>query len=283
MSKLILFESDWEENPTAIVDPSLYNPSFVEYANLLASMGIKNNAWCLQLHNPELLDVDPYDPNLTIEQMLMIRAECASNPFYFFRRIARCPGHTSENPKPLLANRGNMSLYWLFLNHVTTYLIQIRQTGKSLSMDQLTLYLCNIHYHKKLINLYTKNDGLRKQNMERLREIDQYLPFYLSGHKNGDVNNTEEIHFGITGNRFKGFVPANSEKFANNVGRGFTAPTYLVDEFVFICYAEISIPALLAGGNNARAEAEADGIFYGTISQLQLVRRMTLMVSMLID
>lgn len=265
MSKLILFEKDWDLNPDAIVDTNPASKSFIEYANLLKSMGVRNNAWPLQLHNPELLDIDPFSPDLTMEQMLMIRAECASNPFYYFRRIGRAPGHTPENPKPILANRGNMSVYWLFFNSITSYLIQIRQTGKSLTMDQLTLYLCNIHYNKKLVNLYTKNDALRKQNMERVREIDQYIPFYLSGHAPGDVNNTEEIHFGVTGNRFKGHVPATSEKFANNVGRGFTAPTYLIDEFAFLRYAEISIPAMLAGGNNARSEAEADGIFYGTI------------------
>lgn len=264
MSSLILFEKDWE-NTDAVVHNNTQNHSFLEYANMLRNSGISNYKWCLQLHNPELMDVDPFAPKLSLDEMMMIRQECAINPFYYFREIAKAPGHSAENPKPILANRGNMSLYWLFFNSITTYLIQIRQTGKSLTMDQLTLYLCNLHYSNKLVNLYTKNDSLRKQNMERLREIDEYVPFYLSGHKRGDVNNTEEIHFGQLGNRFKGHVPATSEKFANNVGRGFTAPTYLVDEFAFIRYAEISIPALLAGGNNARSEAEADGIFYGTV------------------
>lgn len=264
MSNLILFDSDWE-NSEAVVHASTSNSSFIEYANLLASMGIKNNAWCLQLHNQDLMDVDPFSPYLTEHEMLMIRLECARNPFYYFREIARAPGHTPENPKPLLANRGNMSVYWLFMNSVTSYLIQIRQTGKSLSMDHLTLYLSNLHYDKKLINLFTKDDSLRQQNMERVREIDQYIPFYLTGHKPGDINNTEKIYFGLKNNRFVGHVPATSEKFANNVGRGFTAPTYLIDEFAFLRYAEISIPAMLAGGNNARDDAEKDGIFYGTV------------------
>lgn len=264
MSKLILFEKDWD-NSDAIVHYNTKNESFIEYANLLKGMGISNYKWCLQLHNELLLDVDPFSPDLTMDEMLMIREECAGNPFYFFREVAKAPGHTAENPKPILANRGNMSVYWLFFNSITSYLIQIRQTGKSLTMDQLTIYLSNIHYHKKLVNLFTKDDGLRKNNMERIRELEQYLPFYLSGHRRGDVNNTEEIQYGVTGNRFKGHIPATSEKFANNVGRGFTAPTYLIDEFAFLRYASTSIPALLAGGNNARAEAEADGIFYGTV------------------
>lgn len=264
MSHLVLFEEDWEYSD-AIIHHNTKNESFLQYANMLKGMGIRNYKWCLQLHNPELLDIDPFSPDLTMEEMLMIRDECAANPFYYFREIAKAPGHSIENPKPILANRGNMSIYWLFLNSVTTYLIQIRQTGKSLALDHLSMYLGNIHYSKKLVNLFTKDDSLRKNNMERIREIEQYLPFYLSGHRRGDVNNTEEIQYGITGNRFKGHIPSTSEKFANNVGRGFTAPTYLIDEFAFLRYAETSIPAMLAGGNNARSEAEDDGIFYGTI------------------
>lgn len=264
MTKLVLFDEDWE-NSEAIIHANTKNVSFIEYANLLRKMGIKNYGWCLQLHNPELLNIDPFSPDLTKEQMALIRDECSTNPFYYFREIARAPGHTAENPKRLRANRGNMSLYWLFLNKITTYLIQIRQTGKSLSMDHLAIYLNNLYYQKKLVNLLTKDDKLRQQNMDRIRELEQYLPFYLSGHAKGDVNNTEEIYYGATGNRFKGHVPATSDKFANNVARGFTAPTYLIDEFAFLRFVAITIPAMLAGGNDARAEAELDGLFYGTV------------------
>lgn len=262
--KLILFQEDWNRS-TAVIHDNTKNVSFIEYANLLAKMGVKNNAWPLQLHNPDLKYIDPHSPLLTQDQMLSIREECSINPFYYFREIARAPGHSPENPKFILANRGNMSVYWLFFNSITTYLIQIRQTGKSLTMDQLVLYLCNLHYYKKLVNLFTKDDGLRKQNTERLRELDSYLPWFLTGHRKGDINNTEEIHFGATQNRFKAHIPATSEKFANNVGRGFTAPTYLIDEFAFLRYASISIPAMLAGGNDARSQAEKDSIFYGTV------------------
>lgn len=266
---LILFEEDWEGSD-AIVQDNTKNQSFLDYVGLLQQMGVKNHRWPLQLHNPLLKYIDPFDTdNLTEELMAMIREECIGNPFYYFREIARAPGHTPENPKYLRANRGNMSVYWLFFNSITSYLIQIRQTGKSLTMDHLSLYLCSLHYPGgKLVNLLTKDDGLRKQNMERVREIDAFLPFYLSGHGKRDVNNTEEIHFGIhepKANRLVGHIPATSEKFANNVGRGFTAPTYLIDEAAFLRYIEITLSAMLAGGNDARTQAELDGIFYGTI------------------
>lgn len=265
-NKVILFEKDWEDNPAAIVHNETKNTSFIEYSNLLKSMGVKNHLWPLQLHNPLLKDLDPHNfGNLTREQMLMIRIECMVNPLYYFREVARAPGHTPENPKQFLANRGNMSMYWLYFNSITTYLVQMRQTGKSLSMDHLTEYLCNLYYRKKLVNILTKDDSLRRQNMDRLREINQYLPPYLQGHAKGDINNTERIYYGLRENRLFGHVPAVSEKFANLVARGFTSPTYLIDEAAFIRYIETTLPAMLAGANNARTDAHNDGIFYGTV------------------
>lgn len=259
-----LFAEDWDDCDY-IVHNSTQNKSFLDYSNLLKQMGVKNHKWPLQLHNPDLEFVDPFQEGLDPVTMVAIRNECRDNPFYYFREIARAPGHTPENPKRLLANRGNMSMYWLYFNALTVYLIQIRQTGKSLSMDHLSQYLGNIYYRSKLINLFTKDDKLRTQNMERLREIAQYLPFYLSGRKKSDVNNTEEIHWTLVSNRFKGHIPATSKLQANSVGRGFTAETNLVDELAFLRWVETSLPAYLAGGNNARAQAEKDGIFYGTV------------------
>lgn len=267
-SATLLFAQDWlrPENAHVHVHNETKNVSFIRYASLLKEMGVENHKWPLQLHNTELIDVDPHDiANLTREQMLMIRVECEKNPFYYFREIARAPGHSPENPKLFLANRGNMSMYWLFFNSITSYLIQIRQTGKSLSMDHLTEYLCNLYYKKKLVNLLTKGDDLRKQNMDRLREINQYLPFYLTGHRRGDINNTERIYYGMRGNRFVGHVPAVSDKFANLVGRGFTSPCYFIDEAAFLRYIETTLPAMLAGGNNARTDALNDGLFHGTV------------------
>lgn len=265
LSRVALFDEDFDKYPNICVHNETKNESFKEYAALLKSMGIKNYRWPLQLHNPLLAHIDPLDPSLGREHMLMVKIECIINPFYYFREVAKAPGHSPERPKLFLANRGNMSMFWLYFNSITTYLIQIRQTGKSLSMDHLAGYLTNIHYTKKTVNLLTKDDGLRKQNMDRMREINSLLPFYLNGHKKGDINNTEQIYYGIPVNKYVGHVPSTSDKQANGVGRGWTAPTYLIDEAAFIRYAEISIPAMLAGGNDARTQAKNDGDFYGTV------------------
>ena len=42
-------------------------------------MGIKNNSFMLALINPRLQGIDPFSPNLTIEEMAMIAIECKVN------------------------------------------------------------------------------------------------------------------------------------------------------------------------------------------------------------
>ena len=128
---MILHLSDWQSYPTAKIHLTTKNKSFVRQASVYRAMGIKNHAFLLALVNPELEFVDPHDPAITIENMLLVGAECKVNPWYFFREVARAPAIGDPEPKMVEANRGNIALWWLFFCHVMVILIQIRQTGKS--------------------------------------------------------------------------------------------------------------------------------------------------------
>lgn len=264
----ILFLEDWyrEENRHVIVDNQCKNESFIHYAGLLKSMGVKNHSFCLQLHDRELQGIDPYDYNsLTQEMMLAIAVECRVNPFFFFRSCVRVPGSTEEFPIFFRANRGNMALYWLFFNHIMTILIQIRQTGKSFSTDTLMTYLLNLGTTDTEINLLTKDDTLRSSNLERLKNIELELPFYLKMRTKADIGNTEELTVKSMGNRYRGHLPNKSPKLALNVGRGLTSPIFQIDEAAFFFNIAISMPAALAAGTAARDLAALKGLPYGTI------------------
>jgi hypothetical protein len=139
---MILFKEDWDkpENKSAIADYTTSNKSFVELAAKLKMMGIENYDFMLALHIPQLRGINPFSKNLTQEQIALISIEAKINPWYYFREIARVPATAGFDDVPLNANRANISLYWLFFNHVTTMLIQPRQTGKSLSTDELMVY-----------------------------------------------------------------------------------------------------------------------------------------------
>ena len=263
---MLLFQDQWrDEYPTAIVDTQTKNVSFVRYSSLLKAMGVRSHLWPVLLINQDLQGVDPFDPKLTREQMMMIALEARENPMYFFREIARDPKGTVDEPIVFRANRGNMALIWLFFNHITLILIQIRQTGKSFSTDVLMTYLLNIRCKKTEINLLTKDDTLRSANLERLKNIQSELPFYLKQKHKGDIGNTEEMSVKALGNRYRGHVPNKSPKMALNVGRGLTSPIFQIDEGAFLFNIAISMPAALAAGTAERDRASRLGEPYGTI------------------
>lgn len=262
---MILFAEDWLKYPTAKPNWETKNKSYVELAKLYKYMGIQNHAFHLALINPQLKDVDPFSENLALETMAAIALECKINPWYYFREIARVPGGSGEDAVPLRANRGNIALFWSFFNHITTFLIQIRQTGKSVSVDELATYLLNVRCRGTDINLLTKDETLRVNNIKRLKEIDSELPFYLKQRTKNDANNTEMITVNALKNRYVTHLPQASPKLANNVGRGLTSPITIVDEGPFQPNIEIAVPAAFAAGTDARERAARAGEPYGNI------------------
>lgn len=261
----ILYFNDWRDNaPGAIIDTQTTNKSFLRMAALYRDMGIKNHSFLLALHNKDLQGVDPFDPNLSIEQMMTIALECKQNFWYFIREVAKVPG-SGVNRAPIIANRGNIALYWLFFNHITTFLIQPRQTGKSFSTDELMNYIINIASTDTYIAMLTKDETLRSRALGRLKSIIEELPFYLNQKTRADAANTEEVTIKRLNNRYKGMLPSKSPKAALNVGRGLTAPVFHVDEIAFIYNIEITLPAALPATSAARKIAEAKGEPFGNI------------------
>lgn len=262
---MILFLDDYRHYPNAIIDYETPNTSFLELAKLYRDMGIKNNVFHLVLLNPELQGVDPHSPNLTLQQKLAIAVEIKTNPFYFLREVAKAPARGSQNPVPVRANRANIALFWCFLNHCQIFLIQPRQTGKSFNTDILMRWLMDFRCDNTEINLLTKDDGLRRNNIQRLKDIAEDFPDYLQFKTRDDVNNGEEITVKALGNIYKTHVPQASPKRALNLGRGLTTAIFQVDEAPFCPNIEISMPAAFAAMGAAVEEAKRNNAPYGTI------------------
>jgi len=262
---MILFEEDWAKYPSAIIDINTKNKSFVRLAAVYKSMGIKNHAFLLALINPSLQGVDPYDPDLTEEQITAISVECKINPWYFFREIARAPALAGTDPVMMEANRANIALYWSFFNHIFFILIQPRQTGKSFSTDVLMRLLMNVLCQSTQINLLTKDDTLRRANIQRLKDIAEELPFYLQFRRHDDANNGEEITVNTFKNTYKTHVPQMSPKRALLLGRGLTSPIMHIDEAPFQPNIAIALPAALAATGAAIEAAIKNKSPYGVI------------------
>jgi len=262
---MILFKNDWLKFPSAIIDYKTTNTSALELAALYKRMGIDNHAFILALHDPSLQGINPHDPKLSSELKAAIVIECRDNPWYFFREVAMLPASSGVDPIRFQLNRGNISLFWLFYNHVSTLLIQPRQTGKSASTDVLMTHLMGVGTTNANFNLLTKDDSLRVANVTRLKEIYQELPEYLQLKTRGDTNNTEKITINALGNTYTTSVAQSSPKAALNLGRGMTIAINHIDEPAFIKNIDVTLPALLASGGASRDNAAAAGEPYGNI------------------
>lgn len=263
---MVLFLEDWQHYPSAIAHMTTRNRSWVHMAQVYKGMGISNHMFLLALINPMLEFIDPHSPNLTQDQKDMIVAECKINPWYYFREVARIPGQAGAGEIPVEANRGNIAMWWCFFNHITITLIQPRQTGKSYTVYELEVYLMGVMCMGTQINLFTKEEKLRKDAVDIIKKIFDTLPDYLDlRNKRTDANNTEEITVNLLDNKMKTFVPRSSEKDANNVGRGFGCPINHVDEAPFCKNAHISMPAMFSAGNALRDRAKDAGSPYCNI------------------
>lgn len=262
---MILFKKDWLKYPSAIVDYETSNRSFVELSMLLRDMGVENHLFPLALINPRLQGVDPHSENLTKEQIAMVLAESKVNPWYFLREVLRAPARSGTDPVPVRGNRSNIALWWCFLNHIMIFLVQPRQTGKSFNTDGIMVWLLCITCVNTSINLLTKDDTLRRENIERIKSIIHDLPPYMSLRDKNDANNGEEITIKALGNTYKTHVPQTSPKRANNLGRGLTTAVMHIDEPPFQPNIDIALPAALASMSAAVDEAKRNQAPYGII------------------
>lgn len=261
----IFFRNDWLNYPTAIIHTQTRNRSALDLAAKLRMMGIRNNSFFLALHDPDLAEVDVFDPNLTDGQKLKIGLEIKNNPWYYFREIAMAPALAGTNPSIVEFNRANIAMWWCFFLHIVVILTQPRQTGKSFSADHLSQYLMNFRCSNTTINLLTKDEKLRAENVARLKEIYSELPPYLQLKTKEDSNNTEQVTVLALNNYYKTHIPNANEKRAYNVGRGMRSPIFLIDEGPFQVNIFFSLPAALAAMGAAVDAAKANGEPYGVV------------------
>jgi len=261
---MILFKKDWEKYPKAIIHYNTKNESFLRLARLYKRMGIKNYYFMLALHDPRLLNVDPHDPNLTEYQKLLISEECKINPWYYFREVALVPPPAGNRKIKLRANRANIAFLWLFFNHITSYLIQPRQTGKSLIVNELDSYLSNVGTYSTNISILTKDEKLRISTSRKIIEIMERIPDYLRFLTKKDIKNSERITVKELKNEITLYVGQKDKKAADNLGRGMTTPIVHIDEFAYVYNIHVTLPVLLAATTAASEEAALANQPYGT-------------------
>lgn len=249
---MILFMEDWERFPGAFLDYESPNISFLKFSLLLKEMGVKNYNWPLCTIYPELRGVDPFDPSLSTDLKILVASECKVNPWYYLRNVARIPGSTVDNPIRFEANRSNMSVMWLFFNHITICLVQPRQTGKTFTVSTLDNYLLNVRSEGGRTLMVTKSEDLRAKTLTEIRVLEEMLPPYLKVHHKTDIGNREEINVSALDNNYKAFIARNDPIAADKTGRGHTVENVRVDEAAYLFWIEILMKTLMPATTAAR-------------------------------
>ena len=262
---MILFFNDWGKYQGARPDYETKNKSFIQLASYYKSMGVKNHAFMLALYDQSLRGVDPHDPNLSLNVLGKIAKEQTLNPWYWFREVCRVPSIGGGEAGFLKANRGIIAALWCYFNHTTAYLIQPRQTGKSLAMELLVIYLSEVGCRKTKIGLLTRSEKLRVSTLEKIKEADKALPPALNFQGKSDARNTFKYTVNALKNSFTALLPSGSEKTADALGRGFTMGNVFGDEIPFCPNAHITIPTLLPASIAARNAIKKLGGFYGIL------------------
>ena len=261
---MILFQNDFYKTPYYLQNTT--NKTFIRMHYLLKKMGIKNNSFFLALYQKELEGIDPTNiSQITPELAGKISVECKINPWYYFREVLRIPSQGGE-AVPFMLNRANLALIWSFFNGIDFYLVQPRQTGKTISTQGIASWLTHIGGKGLTMAMYTKDNTLREENVNRLRRIRDILPPYLTHfNKLEDTTNKQRLAYKSLETRYDTFVAQSDVMGADKIGRGGTVPIVHIDESEFFDNIRITYPVLAGTMTAAIKQAKANGLPHGVI------------------
>lgn len=256
-------------------DYSTKNVSAINLYVLLRKLGIKNCNEHLQIFNPALIGVDPWDPLLKADVKLAIIAECRINYWYIYREIIRVNNGTT----PFDINIGNYTAIYFMLRNMNFFLEASRQLGKTEVITthsglefnfERNIKLAAAHYDSKMGSgnlakvenalmalpsyLHFWNKNLGKTNKEGKTEIKSRAK---SAAKKETLTNS------IFNNLIELKVVGKAESDAANTGRGGTIPTWFIDELPHIKFNDVAWGALNQTTKEAKATARANNKPFG--------------------
>lgn len=226
------------------------NESFLLTAAELKAVGIKNWYQCLEVKFPNLgvQDLDPYDPNLSPEDIAKIIMECKHNVWYYIREVARVPVGGSPVPLKVCLTRASHAVVWCFLHSIDFMLNQPRQTYKTTICLVLSNYMFIFEYkNTKIPFLHMKEkDVLRNTGM--FRDYVLALPKYMNPwSKMNKLPGTKSLRYEAHNNDILVYASMDNEQKAQDLLRGNTLFAGMFDEWEFIPY----IDSVLSGASPA--------------------------------
>ena len=200
------------------------NTSFIKVAGELKAQGVKNYMFHLEVKDPTLIGVDPYDPNLSIEMKTRIYREVKINFWYFIRECIRIPVPGKNVMYDL--HRGNLAMSFCMLYNLDTILMLPRQHYKTYSAAVYYLWVTLYSAENYTMAISHKSATDAFANLKRIMDIvdEGGLPDYLVAHvgDKNDIDRQDQSTIAHTNNTIKTVSPPTSVQMADKAGRGMT-------------------------------------------------------------
>jgi hypothetical protein len=256
-------------------DTGTANKSFLQVAKDLKQLGISNFYFILEIYDYSLVDVDPYSPNLTMDQISRIMTECTRNIWYYLREVCRIPSQGGA-PVPFKANRGNIAQTWCVVHGIDSWLCLPRQQGKTQSILAVFGWAYSFGTNDSAFIFINKDGGNAKENLQRLKDQIDALPEYLhfdqileEDEGTGKVKivkavkNATSMKHPITKNKIIIKSKATSYESALSLARGLTAPFLHFDEPEFTSHIKTIVENSVSTYETAARNAKSNGALYG--------------------
>ena len=238
------------------------NASFLLTASELRTLGIENYYFMLEVKYPQtgVQDIDPYNPNITEEEILKILVECKQNPWYYFREVVRVSAR-GIGKLPLYLHRAACAAIWCFMNSIDFELIQPRQTYKTTVLTAIMSYMMLFEYRDADIPYMHKTETRCKDNVALLRDCITNLPPYMNPWTNNKhLPGLQSLKYEGHNVSIATVSAAKSASVATDKMRGYSLYAWFVDECEFIPFMK----AVIDGANptivQAKETAKKNGI-----------------------
>lgn len=212
------------------------NQSFLLTAKELKTVGVENYYFMLRIDDPRVADIDPFNPNITKQEMEALMHEAYHNIWFFERTMVRM--RTDSGIVPYCLHRGLAASTWCFERHQDYCLNEPRQTYKTTgNIGGPILWAFqtsrNLHMH-----FFGKETDNTKRNLEHLKNNIELLPEWLqfrrymdsSGKVKKTRQSTETLRNDLFKNELEIHPKPSSLSHAQSLGRGGSGAILYFDE-----------------------------------------------------
>lgn len=241
------------------------NKSFLKLQRLLQRKGIEDNNFMLEIKNPDLIGIDPYDESLPQEMKHLIFKECCENIWYFLREVAKVIYQTGEKPviDKVTLDISKLAQAYLFDMGISSYVTTPRQTGRDLFTCILNEYEILFKGRDTSIAYLSISVDNSKLLLQKTYDHINLLPPYLvdSIGKCVDV-----LSYNLNGIKARIKSAGLGKLQASHVARGLTEHIVYMNDFEYMKNPDVLIK-------------ESMPLYYGSYANIMDINQKMYMIS----